>query len=65
MEFKNLGEDMQVRIGDRLSAYWITAKKNEIVELPEEIGKLNKFQEVKPMEFVKPKKVKKLKKKLK
>lgn len=46
MKFKNLKADVKVRLGDRNSATWVTARKDEIVDLPEKVGKLHKFQAV-------------------
>ena len=39
MEFLNLGYPIKIRIGDSSDCYWKTIKKNEIVNLPESVGR--------------------------
>ena len=39
MKFINKGEPIQIRIGDSVNCYWITLKKNELIDLPKKQGK--------------------------
>jgi len=51
MKFVNKGEPVQIRLKDKEGRYmWICAKTNGVVDLPEEIGRAYKFDELKVTE---------------
>lgn len=39
MEFLNLGYPIKIRIGESNDCYWKTIQRNEIVDLPESVGR--------------------------
>ena len=66
MEFLNTKETTKVRIPEGDGFRWKTSVKNEIINLPEEIGMANGFEKVEPEpkpKLEKPKKKRKSKKK--
>jgi len=44
MLFINKGESMKVRLTDGNGYFWKTARQNEIIDLPEEIGLIHGFE---------------------
>jgi len=50
MKFINHGESIKIRVGKLKNFYWITVRKNEIVELPQSIGKNHGLEELKTTE---------------
>ena len=46
MKFKNYGEDKKVRIAEIGGYRWMTARKNKIIDIPENVGILYKFEKV-------------------
>ena len=66
MKFKNLGESVRIRIPEGKGFKRIKVNTNEVVDIPEYIGLVYKFEEVKPEpKKEKPKKESKSRKHLK
>lgn len=66
MKFKNNKEKVKIRIKEDKGYKWITARHNEIVDIPKEKGNFYNFERIEEeveIKKTKPKKTKKRKKK--